>query len=129
MSRKKQKKQIKPEIEKEADYYDLKQGAIKDLVEADESNSPEVSEEELQKYRSRSKLNIAQWVKILLIKWWFAGSVCFFFIWGLSIYLADTLDLLVVTAIAMGIVTDLLVNNLLRFLAKTKGEKTISGSW
>ena len=122
MSRKKQKKQIKPEIEKEADYYDLKQGAIKDLVEADESNSPEVSEEELQKYRSRSKLNIAQWVKILLIKWWFAGSVCFFFIWGLSIYLADTLDLLVVTVIAMGIVTDLLVNNLLRFLAKTKGE-------
>ncbi len=122
MSRKKQKKQIKPEIEKEADYYDLKQGAIKDLVEADESNSPEVSEEELQKYRSRSKLNIAQWVKILLIKWWFAGSVCFFFIWGLSIYLADTLDLLVVTAIAMGIVTDLLVNNLLRFLAKTRGE-------
>ena len=29
------------------DYYDLKTKAVDDLVNADESNSPEVSEEEL----------------------------------------------------------------------------------
>ncbi|MBR4163586.1 MAG: hypothetical protein IKR11_08700 [Solobacterium sp.] len=121
MGRKKQKKQIKPEIEKEADYYDLKKNAIRDLVEADESNSPEVTEEELQKYRSGSKFKLAPWMKALLIKFWFAGAVCFFFIWGLGIYLADVMDLLFVTAVAMGIVTDLLVNNALRFFAQTEG--------
>ncbi|MBQ6221163.1 MAG: hypothetical protein IJJ44_00930 [Solobacterium sp.] len=122
MGRKRHKKQIKPEIEKEVDYYDLKKGAIQDLVEADESNSPEVSEEELQKYRGRQKFKMAPWLVALLIKFWFAGAVCFFFIWGLGLYLADVLDTLVVTAIAMGMVTDLLTNNILRFFAKTEGE-------
>jgi len=121
MSRKRQRKQEKPEVEKEADYYDLKKGAIQDLVEADESNSPEVSEEELRKYRSSSKYQLAPWVKALLIKFWFAGAVCFFFIWGLGLYLADVLDTLFVTAIALGIVTDLLTNNALRFIAETEG--------
>lgn len=122
MGKKNKKQQIKPEVEKESGYYDLKKEAIKDLVEADESNSPEVSEEELRKYTSSSKFHIAPWVKMLFIKFWFAGAVCFFFIWGLGIYMADVLDMLVVTGIAMGIVTDLLTNNALRFFEKVKGE-------
>ena len=35
------------------DYYDLKTKAVDDLVNADESNSPEVSEEELERYGAR----------------------------------------------------------------------------
>ena len=91
------KKNRKPDIAKEANYYKLKTKAVKDLVEADESNSPEVSEEELNKYRSGPKLNVADWVKLLLLKWWFAGAVCFFFIWGLSGYMSNMLDTLFVT--------------------------------
>lgn len=119
---KKVRKQVKPEVEKEADYYDLKTDAIKALAEADESNSPEVSAEELAKYRAKSGLHLPQWLKMLLIKWWFAGSVCFFFIWGLGIYMADIYDTLLITAIGMGIVTDILTNNALRFMERTKGE-------
>ena len=115
------KKNRKPDIAKEANYYKLKTKAVKDLVEADESNSPEVSEEELNKYRSGPKLNVADWVKLLLLKWWFAGAVCFFFIWGLSGYMADMLDTLFVTGIAMGVVTDLLTNNAIRFFESTPG--------
>ena len=37
----------KPDVERETDYYKLKSKAVRDLVEADESNSPEVSEEAL----------------------------------------------------------------------------------
>lgn len=118
---KKVRKQTKPEIEKEADFYSLKTQAVRDLVEANESNSPEVSEEELAKYRSRSGLHLPEWLKALLIKWWFAGSVCFFFIWGLGIYMADVYDTLLITAIGMGIATDILTNNALRFLEKTNG--------
>ena len=114
-------KNRKPDVSKEANYYKLKTKAVQDLVEADESNSPEVSEEELNKYRSGPKIKVADWVKILLLKWWFAGAVCFFFIWGLSGYMSNMLDTLFVPGFAMGVVTDLLTNNALRFFEPTPG--------
>lgn len=104
-----------------ADYYKLRTEAVDDLVNADESNSPEVSEEELLKYRSGPKLRLADWVKALLVKIWFAGSVCFFILWGLGGYVSSRLDLLVIFGIALGVVTDLLTDNALRYLAKTRG--------
>jgi hypothetical protein len=103
------------------EFYKLHTDAVRDLVEADESNSPEVSEEELQKYRSGSKLKLSDWTKAVLIKIWFAGSVCFFILWGLSSYIGAHLDLMLVFAIALGVVTDVLTNNILRYYAKTPG--------
>ena len=104
-----------------ADYYKLHSDAVNDLIHADESNSPEVSEEELKKYRSRGKLRLADWAKCILIKMWFAGSVCFFILWGLSAYLTASLDLMLVFALALGVVTDILTNNVLRHFAKSNG--------
>ncbi len=104
------------------EFYKLHTDAVRDLVEADESNSPEVSEEELQKYRSGSKLKLSDWTKAVLIKIWFAGSVCFFILWGLSSYIGAHLDLMLVFAIALGVVTDVLTNNILRYYAKTEGD-------
>ena len=118
----KRKKNRKPEIERQTDYYNLKTKAVEDLVTADESNSPSVSEEELRAYRSGPKRKIADWVKMLFIKFWFNAAVCFFFIWGLSGYVADLLDLLFVTGMALGIVTDVMTNPVLRFFEKTPGE-------
>lgn len=123
MSKKKKKAAPKTEAEKQSSYYDLKTKAIDDLVNADESNSPEVSEEELRKYRSGSRLKLADWVKLLLIKAWFAGAVCFFFFWGLGTYLAE-LDLIFVTGFALGVVTDLLTNPVLRFFEKNPGDNS-----
>ena len=121
MSKKKKKGSPKVEIEKQSDYYELKTKAVDDLVTADESNSPVVSREELLRYRSGLKLQMADWVKLLLIKAWFAGAVCFFFIWGMGGYL-DQPDLLFVTGFALGTVTDLLTNPMLRFFEKTPGD-------
>lgn len=111
----------KPEVERQADYYMLRTKAVDDLVNANVHNSPPVSEAELRAYTSRPKLKVAGWVKLLFIKAWFAGAVCFFFLWGLGNYLPDQLDMLFVTGTALGIVTDLLTNNVLRFVAKTRG--------
>ena len=111
-----------------SDFYKLHTKAVEDLVTADESNSPEVSKEELRKYQSHASLHIADWVKILFIKAWFPGSVCFFFIWGLSAYLKSQVDLAFVVGMAMGIVTDLLTNNVLRFFEKDSGTLR-TGSW
>ena len=104
-----------------SEYYRLKTKAVEDLVTADESNSPVVSEAELNKYRGRLRKKLPQWLKVSLIKAWFYGSVCFFFLWGLGGYVADQLDLFFITAIALGMVTDLLINTLLKYYAETDG--------
>lgn len=122
MGKKRKNGQGKPEVEKQSEYYKLKTKAVDDLVSANEENSPPVSEEELRAYRSGPKMKVAGWVKALFIKAWFAGAVCFFFIWGLGGMLGSELDVLFVTGMALGIVTDLLTNPVLRFFEKTPGE-------
>ena len=106
------------------DYYKLDVKAVDDLVNADVSNSPKVSKEEIAKYSGRSakRFRIPSWLKICFVKFWFSAAICFFFIWGLGGYLQNLLDQLFVVGIAMGLVTDILVNNALRFMAVTKGE-------
>ena len=111
-----------PEAQKStAEYYRLNTRAIEDLVTADESNSPKVSEEELRKYRSGPKIRLRDGVKAALIKWWFAGAVCFFFFWGLGIMIPSLENQMIVLGIGLGLVTDLLVNNIFRYYAKTPG--------
>ena len=122
MSKNRKNKAQKPEIEKQAEYYRLKTDAVNDLVTANEENSPAVSEEELRAYRSGPKLKVADWVKMLFIKFWFAAAVCYFFLWGLGGLVSSMLDLLFITGFALGVVTDLLTNPVLRFFEKTKGE-------
>ena len=118
----KRTKQPEKEAEKAlSEYYRLNTQAVDDLVTADESNSPQVSPAELRKYHAGPRLTLADWAKALLIKCWFAGAVCFFFLWGLGIYVTDYWDQLLVLGVALGIVTDLLTNNLFRFYAKTPG--------
>lgn len=122
MSKNRKTGRQKPEVEKQTEYYKLKTKAVDDLVGANEENSPQVSEEELRAYRSGPKMKVADWVKMLFIKAWFAGAVCFFFIWGLGGMLSSELDILFVTGMALGMVTDLLTNPVLRFFEKTAGE-------
>lgn len=101
------------------EYYKLKTQAVEDLVTADDSNSPEVSEEELQRYGARKKGGIPNWLKVSFIKFWFPGAVFYFIVMGLGLW--DPLDRVVITGIVMGMVTDLLTNNVLRFFAEKDG--------
>lgn len=124
MSRRQQKErapQRDEAVKTTSEYYRLNTQAVEDLVTADESNSPAVSEAELDKYRGRARKKLPKRLKVSLLKAWFYGAVCFFFMWGLGGYLADALDLFFVTAIALGMVTDLLVNSILRYYAETDG--------
>jgi hypothetical protein len=120
MSRK--NRQGTPDRESEiADYYRLNTKAVDDLVTADVSNSPKVSREELDRYRSGPKIRLREWLKILLIKWWFNGAVCFFFYWGLGNAVPNRENLLLILGLALGFVTDLMVNNILRYYEKSPG--------
>ena len=82
-----------------AAYYKLNLRAVEDLVTANEENSPVISKEELRKYQSGPKIKLEDWVKAALIKIWFAGAVCFFFLWGLAIAIV----VIEVVGLALGI--------------------------
>lgn len=105
-----------------SDYYKLNTKAVEDLVGANKENSPEVPREELEKYRSKSGFHLPRWLKAVVLKAWFAGAVCFFIFWGLGLYLTNLLDMMLVFGLALGLVTDLLVNNIFRFAARVDGE-------
>ncbi len=120
MSKQKDRK-TKEEKDSGIDYYKLNTDAVDRLIHADETTAPEVSEEEIRKYTGKKKFHIPDVVKILFIKFWFKGAACFFFFWGLGTYL-NSIDLIFVFAVALGILTDLLENNFLRFLEKQSGD-------
>ena len=116
------KKQANKPDTKEASYYKLHTGAVEDLVTATKENTPRYSEEELNRYRSgKTRRKFPQGLKVMLIKFWFYGAVCYFVFWGLGLYVADQLDLYFVAAIVLGMVTDLLINHFLRFTEKLPG--------
>ena len=101
--------------------YNLKSDAVEDLVDAQNGEAPEYSEEELAKYRSGGKFKIPEAVKVLFLKAWFAGAVCYFILWGLGMYIASLIDMLFVLGVVLGMATDLLTNNVIRFIEKTPG--------
>lgn len=99
-----------------AESSDLKVDAVEKLVTADEDNVPEVGEEEIKQYTSNGLDKIPTWIKALFLKFWFNGAMCFFFLWGLGNVLQGW-DIIIVLALASGAVTDLLLNNIFRFIA------------
>ena len=108
MSKKEKKQDNKPV---ESGYYDLKTDAIERLVNA--KNAPPVSDKEIEKYTTKHKRHFPSWLKVVLIKFWFSGAVCYFVMWGLGLMISG-LDLIAALAIILGLVTDLMANNVLR---------------
>lgn len=111
------------ELEKETleTNYTLKSEAVETLANADHEEAPEYSEEELNRYRTKKGFHIPETVKVLLVKAWFAGAVCFFILWGLGLYVGNMLDMLFVLGVVLGMVNDVLVNSVIRFMEKIPG--------
>ena len=110
------------EQNKQKPNYDLRSDAVETLASADTEQAPEYSPEELARYRTKKGFRIPQTVKILFLKAWFAGAVCYFFFWGLGNYIAGLIDMLFILGIALGMATDLLTNNVIRFIEETPGD-------
>lgn len=102
--------------------YSLNSDAVDALANADREEVPEYSREELNRYKSKKGFRIPDPVKIIFIKIWFSGAICFFFLWGLGNYITSLLDMLFVLAVVMGVATDLLVNNAIRYIEKFPNE-------
>jgi hypothetical protein len=115
MAKKSSKKM--PAEKSAADYYKLKTSAVDRLVST--KKAPEVTDEEIRKYTSRGKFRIPAWLKVVFVKFWFAGAICYFFLWGLGLYIQG-LDLMAVLSIGLGVANDLMVNKLLRNFEPTE---------
>lgn len=114
-------KNIKPD-NPSANPYKLNVKAVEDLVTANKENSPAVSKSELRKYHAAQKKRWPSWLKAMLLKIWFAGVLCYFLIWGLSTISINQIDHMLILGIALGMCTNLITNNILRFIASPADE-------
>lgn len=105
-----------------SDNYKLNTSAVDRLVDASKGKVVEVDEKEVNQYKSGKLQKIPTFIKAIFIKWWFAGAACFFFLWGLGTVIQNQLALLLVLGFGLGIITNLLANNLLRFLESSDRE-------
>lgn len=138
----KKKKQIKETTIE--NFYDLKTDKVDELVAALKDETPEDAENDLTMFisdctgvddpknytRSGKKKEfdpyktdflgrIPVWVKALFVKWWFAGVVCYFVMFGLqSLIEAPTEDAILLTGVVLGLVVEILVNPLFRYMDK-----------
>lgn len=103
--------------ESEKNYYKLNTDAVERLAGATKGTARKVSDEELNRYKSSLIGLLPTWVKAIFIKFWFAGASCFFFYWGLAAYIGSWLDQMVILGLGLGLVTDILTNNVLRFFS------------
>jgi len=124
MSNKKKREQNATTHKSAENYYDLKKDAVERLANADKKTYPKTKTDPGKAYRSSALDKIPNWIKALFIKFWFNGAVCFFIFWGLGLYVTDMLDMLVVMAVVLGMVTDILVNNAFRFLERYEGQNS-----
>lgn len=116
------KKTEKQPEKNQADYYQLHTDAADRLVNTTSENTPRYTSEELNRYRSgKLKWRFPEPLKVLLIKFWFYGAICYFVFMGLGMYIPSLLDMFFVAGIVTGMVTDLLVNHFLRFTEKMAG--------
>lgn len=125
-------------------YYDLKVDKIDELVAALKDETPPEKSNDLSMFisdctgldepsnytRTGKKKEfdpykvdflgkIPTWIKAIFVKWWFAGMVCYFIMWGIGL---ASLDGIVVSGAVLGIVTELLVNPLFRFMERGNRE-------
>ena len=101
-----------------------KDDAVERLLNADKKKYDDPKKDPGKQYRTGLLDKIPTWVLALIMKWWFAGAVCFFILWGLATYVQDELDMLVVMSVVLGMVTDILVNNAFRFFETYKGQNS-----
>lgn len=123
MAKKNKNKPADNYAEKDINPYELKTDAVDRLVNADKKEYPKLTLENDPRRAFKNNFidRIPSWVKALFIKFWFNGAVCFFIFWGLGLFIPNPENMIIVLAVTLGMITDLLVNNIFRFFAVVEG--------
>lgn len=126
-------------------YYDLKVDKVDELVSVLKGESTTFEEDvnyamnanmgiydpknvkrngkdkEFDPYKTDFLGRVPTWIKAIFIKFWFAGAVCYFIMMGIMPQ-SGYLDQAILTGAAMGLVVDILVNPLFRFMESDRRE-------
>ena len=104
--------------EKTSNHYKLNTKAVDRLVNASKMDASSASKlpDPAKEYRSGILDRIPDFVKAIFVKFWFYGAVCYFILWGMGIYVPNDLDMMILMSVVLGLITDILVNNALRFI-------------
>lgn len=123
MAKKNKKMPTQESVGREQNPYELKTDAVDRLVNAEKKEYPKLTLENdpRRKFKNGFIDRIPSWAKALFIKFWFNGAVCFFIFWGLGILIPNMENMIIVLGISLGMVTDILVNNIFRFFATVEG--------
>ncbi len=78
-------------------------------------------DKEFDPYKTDFLGRVPTWIKAIFIKFWFAGAVCYFVMMGIMPN-SGYLDQAVLTGAVMGLVVDILVNPLFRFMESDRRE-------
>lgn len=140
MAKKDKKKFQESTIE---NYYDLKVDKVDELVAALKDDSAQFDDEismdiadctgaetsdtvtkrgkrkQFDPYKTDFLSRIPTWIKALFVKFWFAGVVCYFILGGIGI---QDLDGILIVGIVLGLVVDVLVNPLFRYMETDRKE-------
>ena len=120
--------------EESVNYYDLKTEHVDELVKALNEESTPVTPSLHKQYKQNKapdqpdpyKIDklamIPAWVKASFIKFWVAGAICYFFLFSFLLSSFATLDKIVFTGIALGIIFDLIVNPTMLYFESDKKE-------
>ena len=120
-------KNSSPRKEKNTEnYYKLNTDAVNRLVNAEKTVEEKAKQATLlkdpaKKYRSDFLDRIPAPVKALFIKWWFVAAIGYFFLLSYGLFI-DYLDMIVAVSVVLGVITDILTNNALRFVETIPGE-------
>ena len=77
-------------------------------------------ERQFDPYKVDKLSRVPTWIKAIFVKWWFSAVVCYFIMWGLSI--SDGLDRVVLCGAVLGLVVDILVNPLFKYMESDRRE-------
>ena len=120
----KKKKYVQPTKYEEEDYS-LKVEAVETLTKAiNEGTVKEIPEEQKKEeqhpYKVDKLAKIPSWIKVIFVKFWVAGAICFFFMWGLGMYIKNSLDMYVVVSLAFAFINDLFVTSAFLYFESDK---------
>lgn len=126
------------------DFYDLKIDKVDELVAALRSDGTEDfgeismnisdctgiddpknytrggKQKQFDPYKTDFLSRVPVWLKAIFVKWWFAGVACYFIMWGLSDI--NSLDRMVLLGAVLGLIVDILVNPLMRYMETDRRE-------
>ena len=92
---------------------------IAEITGEEEKKVGSKKSKEFDPYRHNFLAWLPAWVKAIFIKWWFAGAVCFFIMWGIG---QTGLDAIFLVGVILGVIVDVLVNPIFRMLESDKKE-------